>query len=1015
MRMRFTALTHVAALVAAMACAAPAVAQDSPDADLLKQTFPQLHDAIWDIPTLENGAKQALVAAFTTAVEMSRTEAARTLEEAFGLSLADMLKSVDARPEYATSLALEKLGEGLVEDAVVSVSAALLTDLILAGPLFEDIPPPYKLVLGAAIRATFEEGYVIAKGLSNPALAPELIYSELVDRALDVYAIARESRAVADVQRAAFVASAQSVETAATLAMLKTTRSGEVAMQTVREAQEVLADMVGQDDVEAVRDVVTMGFIALLAQKRGDTVRAKSLADQMLANAGKADNIGMYSAILRPFDWLVAINREDFRDSPSEAAFVMVSTTSLRALYDGSPPAVAPPPPPAEPLPAEPAPVTEVPAPEPPAPAPAPAPAPVATGVWGPEIVIAADIGYSPCQDRINDASCLRALGLSEQAIAFSHVLSEDYSGFGRAVEFAELGPIDLAVAEFVGASNWYVPVLVNGSPDVQLLQPTLDLAQSFRDDTSRAMLARYPGASSRDMIVTAHRTLPDGTQRFVLVETLSDQCRACDIIGSAVTFVEIGPATGGRLQSVPVGLHITGPGALDQIGPPDYGRRPDLLQSRLNSLGYPAGAMDGYPGPATREALMAFQVEACLTPTGEPDPATVVALGAATGFSAPCVGAALPSGITANTPLRSGTYVDDPSLCQLETVPPDQVFQSEITISDGGGVMWGYEDGCVTTRTDIRNGVTLFRGTCYGGNEEFTGNWTFDLQSNESFVYASADGITPPQAFARCDDASPLVTRTAAPAPTVDDAGLRLSDGVYVTDLTLCGTLSTANSLRDVRVLSEDAVDLGIGEFCLAGQPTATGGALDYTAHCPFAEDDYIASWTWRPINDSSFIEERGLFPDSPDQPWGLAFSRCPDPGNTRTAASAILDSADHFNVFESIMAGECSGQQVCSVTGVDGTYALRALSASDLSSGQATALFQMLYEQGVAQGIPVTPAEIALRDYDRIFMLRRGECTTADCATAVMIVHASAIGNAPGASGYMGFTLEMPAGWVP
>jgi len=174
MRKRFTSLTHAAALVAALACAAPAVAQDSPDADLLMQTFPQLHDAIWDIPTLENGAKQALVAAFTTAVEMSRTEAARTLEEAFGLSLADMLKSVDARPEYATSLALEKLGEGLVEDAVVSVSAALLTDLILAGPLFEDIPPPYKLVLGAAIRATFEEGYVIAKGLSNPALAPEL-------------------------------------------------------------------------------------------------------------------------------------------------------------------------------------------------------------------------------------------------------------------------------------------------------------------------------------------------------------------------------------------------------------------------------------------------------------------------------------------------------------------------------------------------------------------------------------------------------------------------------------------------------------------------------------------------------------------------------------------------------------------------------------------------------------------------------------------------------------------------
>lgn len=1138
MRPRNSSLASVLALVAAFAWASPGASQES---GFLKQTFPQLYDAIWDIPTLENSSKTALVAIFSTAVEMSRTEAARTLEEAFGLSLGDLLAGVAAEPKFATDLAIEKFGTGLAEDAAVSVASALLTDLILAGPLFEDIPPNYKLVLGAAMRALFEEGYGIWKGVSNPVELPELIYSGLVDRALDVYAIARESRAVANAERAAFVANAQSLETAATLAMLKTTRSGEVAMQTVRAAQDTLAAMVGNDDAEAVREIVNMGFIALLAQKRGDTERARSFAGQMLAIADKADNIAIYSPIYRPFDLLVAVSREEFRDSPSEAAFVIVSTTSLRLLYDASTDAADPPA--ATPDLAAPVEPVDLPASEP------TAPAPVATGAWGADVVHAADIGYSPCQERNRDPGCLRDLGLTEQAIAFSFAVSEDYSGFGRAIEFRELGAVDLAVAEYIGASSWTMPILLNGTLDLKVVPHTSDLAGTFRDETSRAMLARYPEASSRDVIVTAHRILPDGTQRLVVVETLTDQCRACDYIGSAATFLEVGPATGGRLQSIPVGLHITGPGVFEDSRNPDYSQRPDLLQVRLNALGYPAGPMDGYPGPATRDALMAFQAEACLTPTGQPDSDTVAALATATGFDASCAGARVPDGITANSPLRSGTYVDDPALCQLTAVPMDRVFESQITLSDGGGVMWGYEDGCVTSRSDIRNGTTLFRGTCYAGNEQFLGSWTFDLTSNEAFVYLQPDNSAPPRSFTRCDDTSPLVT--GAPASTADDAVdselVTLLDGTYVTDLTLCGRLPTADTYRDVRVLWEGAADVGVGEFCTFGaSPAEVGGILNYEAHCPFSEVDYVATWSWRPTSKSSFVEERGLFPDRAEAPWGLEFLRCAEPGESASAdtsvvskgsddlslpqgtftvdpkfcppiadadlaewgdqvmagtvtidggqfsvgevlcdihsfspdgqsislnltcneegyyeertrlltgrtstgfvmdeetftlcdsarnagtratlgddsdaasatARPILESPDLFNIFEAIMAGNCSGKQVCSVDGVDGSYALRALGPNELAPFQAVSLFQMIYEQGVPSGIPVSPDMVERAINDSRFMVRRGVCTANDCATAVMIVDASVIGSPAGASGEMGFALEMPAGWVP
>lgn len=1000
MRTNFWFRPSALALAMALTCASPSASQDG---SFLQQTFPQIYDAIWDIPTLENVSKQALVAVFSTAVEMSRTEAARTLEEAFGLSLSDMLAGVAAEPKVATDLAVEKFSTNLAEDAAVSVASALLTDLILTGPLFEDIPPNYKLVLGAAMRALFEEGYGIWKGTTNPAELPELIYSGLVDRALDVYAIARESRAVADVERAAFVANAQSVETAATLAMLKTPRSGEVAMQTVRAAQDTLAAMVGNDDADAVREIVNMGFIALLAQKRGDTERARSFAEQMLAIADKADNIAIYSPIVRPFDLLIALGREEFRDSPSEAAFVMVSTTSLRLLYDADT---------TTPSSATPDPVVAVEPVNPPDAEP-PTPAPVTTGTWGADIVYAADIGYGPCQEQNGDPGCLRDLGLSEQAIAFSFAVSEDYSGFGRAIEFRELGTVDLAVAEYIGADVWTMPVLLNGTPDLKVVPHASDLAGTFRDETSRAMLARYPEASSRDVIVTAHRVLPDGTQRFVVVETLTDQCRACDYLGSAVTFLEVGPATGGRLQSVPVGLHITGPGAFADTETPDYNQRPDLLQVRLNSLGYPAGAMDGYPGPATREALMAFQAEVCLPPTGEPDSATVAALSAASGFDAPCAGARLPQGITANTPLRTGTYVDDPALCQLTAVPMDRVFQSQITVSQGGGVMWGYEDGCTTSRTDIRDNTTLFRGTCYGGNRSFAGNWTFDLTSNEAFVYRDPDRPAFARKFTRCDDSSNLVMAVAAASDQYS-----LPQGTFAVDPKFCPQMAAADAAEwDGKLITIDGGQFAFGEsicdiqsFVPEGQNIAL--YLACNAEGFYEERTYLLTGrtsTGFVMNEKTFSLCNGAEP-----------SAAMDPAKGETDGlfspdKPILDSPDHFNIFEAIMAGTCDGRPVCSIEGVDGAYALRALGQAELAPYEAVSLYQMIYEQGVPSGNPVSPDVVYSAFRDSRFMVRRAGCTASDCATAVMIVDASVIGSPPGASGEMGFALEMPAGWAP
>ncbi|WP_209508172.1 peptidoglycan-binding protein [Ruegeria sp. HKCCSP335] len=190
-----------------------------------------------------------------------------------------------------------------------------------------------------------------------------------------------------------------------------------------------------------------------------------------------------------------------------------------------------------------------------------------------------------------------------------------------------------------------------------------------------------------------------------------------------------------------------------------DYETQPKLLQARLNELGYNAGEVDGYPGPQTRTALMYFQVEHCLPPTGQLDTGTSTILATANFHIRPCVGQPLPQGITANTPLIKGIYIDSAAKCNLDSVAPNSAYYSQRLIN-GKSVIWGYEDGCETHRTDIQGSVTLFRGTCFVGNQQFKHEWRYDLTSNNSFVELEApteSGTFAPRAFFRCPTDSRL------------------------------------------------------------------------------------------------------------------------------------------------------------------------------------------------------------------------------------------------------------------
>lgn len=394
-----------------------------------------------------------------------------------------------------------------------------------------------------------------------------------------------------------------------------------------------------------------------------------------------------------------------------------------------------------------------------------PAEAQQASGDWGPDIVPAdaVELGYRPCGDRSDIRRCLEEKGLSPAAIDFSFAAGDDLAGELFAIDFHETGPVDVATVEFNGAYPQRWPVLLNGPVGLMSIETTRDLAATFRDPTSRKMLQRFPDAISWSGEIRAHRLLEDGTQRFAHVETVVDGCHACPILGTAISFLEIGPATGEALQRRPIGLSLSDPGDDFELTSAAFGARPASLQTMLNALGYDAGAMDGLPGPQTRSALMAFQADQCLPQTGEPDPATATALLASTGFDAPCTGqtntAPQPVTVTSvseilapGAPLLVGLYVNDPDICQDAAVTPGN-FDRILTI--GQQSYERMDTRCAVQSAALRDGETLMTSTCDAEGTFSDVLSTWQIKSNQSFV-ERGDGWQ--IAWTRCPDDAPLV-----------------------------------------------------------------------------------------------------------------------------------------------------------------------------------------------------------------------------------------------------------------
>lgn len=238
-----------------------------------------------------------------------------------------------------------------------------------------------------------------------------------------------------------------------------------------------------------------------------------------------------------------------------------------------------------------------------------------APAIWGGE-------GLEQCMvrpwiDAFGD--CLASLGAGEEAVRFADALKadEDIGMAGVMRAFFELGDVDVALVDFPGLANSNRQVVFLNGKDPIMPAEALQAAPPETRAVA-AIRAAHPAAMSagpRDYLTA--RLVPEGPQRFVLLDRITDACRACPILATEVVFVDF---DGGELVGTSVGAWLPADLDMAALGADVAAGDLTALQTQLILRGYDVGGADGINGPMTMAAQNDFLVEHCLQGVaGEP------------------------------------------------------------------------------------------------------------------------------------------------------------------------------------------------------------------------------------------------------------------------------------------------------------------------------------------------------------------------------------------------------------
>ena len=324
-------------------------------------------------------------------------------------------------------------------------------------------------------------------------------------------------------------------------------------------------------------------------------------------------------------------------------------------------------------------------------------------------------LGASAPRQRTTDFACFERPGVSEAARDINRAIIETtgYAMPGLLVGFGEAGQVDVAWIYLPGMANTNTQMALVNTTDGVLMVSDLNFSRTPADmPSTREILRRYPQAfESARVFVAAVRPLPGGAQRFVLVDVVTDGCRACEPVATSLRYFDFSEGLNTGFQEV--GWQPREDGTMAQAG--DKIRMGDVatMQSRLNHMGYEAGPVDGAAGRLTMTAVSAFKRDHCL-----PDDARVTDEFAALltpeahDFPIPRCAPGSATGSAPGLPFPDGVYSADARLCPPAPLAVQEEFGDRayglIVEAAGGNWHWGESICSIRQVRDTAPGVAL-------------------------------------------------------------------------------------------------------------------------------------------------------------------------------------------------------------------------------------------------------------------------------------------------------------------
>lgn len=233
-------------------------------------------------------------------------------------------------PLRVLQVAVKEGGYAIGTSIVIPIAADILTDALFDTKAVAGIPSSIRAPLKAMTRAVFVETVFLGQSaIKAGAGDPSALISPVLRRIRDIRDIYSAFNGVVGAMDDGLIATAFGMELSAELAVdFPDARSQQVASSTREELNGRIREIVGARSEAAVKEVYRLGYLALVAQRRGQIDQARRHVSSIRQIADVPKTAGGVLQFGRPGFWWDLLRG----DPVKRAAAAMIMATSLNDL-----------------------------------------------------------------------------------------------------------------------------------------------------------------------------------------------------------------------------------------------------------------------------------------------------------------------------------------------------------------------------------------------------------------------------------------------------------------------------------------------------------------------------------------------------------------------------------------------------------------------------------------------------------------------------------------------------------